>query len=95
MKSFLLGLLGSVALCIPSLALGTSQGVYYQESYNRHGVKLTSTKEVIYLGKSCDVYSPQLGYGTWGQANGGLLVTFYNGVTRGFPKQNVYINGCK
>ncbi len=32
----------------------------------------------IYVGKSCDAYSPQFGKGTWEQFNGGFFITFKN-----------------
>lgn len=92
MNKLILVLIGSLFLSLPSLALTTGQGVYYQEFYNKHGVRLTSNKEVIYLGRSCDAYSPKWGSGSWTQSNGGILVTFNNGITRGFPKQQVYLS---
>lgn len=96
MKELLIGL--TIILFTPSTSLAMysyhNNGTYYNEKYNQHGLRLTSNNEVIYLGKSCDAFSPTLGKGYWNQSNGGILVTFYNGVVRGFPKQSTYINKC-
>lgn len=64
---------------------GRGQVWHHQE--NSHGAVLRRGRTVIYLGRSCDVYSPQLGRGRWGWANGGVLVTA--GVRRlGFPRHD-------
>ena len=46
-----------------------------------------SPRVTIYLGVSCDAYSPQYGNGVWGWANGGTRVTFADGRVIGFPRQ--------
>ena len=64
-------------------------GVRYAASFNRHGATLRSRGVVLYLGRSCDAYSPQLGNGRWGQANGGFFVDI-RGATIGFPRQELF-----
>ena len=89
LKKILLACLLIVETAIPAKALTTGKGVYYKEYYNEHGIKLTSYRDIIYLGKSCDSYSPQYGSGTWRQFNGGIKVYFYDR-TIGFPRQQVH-----
>ena len=61
-------------------------GVAYTMKKNQHGVVLKSKKATLYLGKSCDAYSPQFGKGTWSWANGGVLVELEKKKI-GFPRQ--------
>lgn len=56
-------------------------------SYTKDGARLDSSNATIYLGVSCDVYSPQFGYGSWGWTNGGTKVTFAKNGGIGFPQQ--------
>lgn len=57
-------------------------------SYNKDGARLDSSNATIFLGVSCDAYSPQFGYGSWGAANGGTKVTFVKSQgSIGFPQQ--------
>ncbi len=63
-----------------------SDGVTYSSSLNDDGAVLKSESAKLYLGKSCDAYSPQFGKGTWGWANGGVAVEL-NGRRIGFPRQ--------
>lgn len=58
----------------------------YSTTRNQHGVTLKSKKTTIHLGKQCDAYSPQYGKGTWGWANGGLLIDL-GSKQIGFPRQ--------
>lgn len=46
---------------------------------------------VLYLGKSCDAYSPVYGKGTWGWSNGGFMVTFKD-EHFGFGRQELSID---
>lgn len=50
------------------------QGVEYLATENEHGITLKSGGAVIYLGKSCDAFSPQHGEGKWGWQRNGLIV---------------------
>ena len=61
-------------------------GATWRAAQNRHGAVLRGDDIVIYLGRSCDAVSPQLGRGRWGWANGGWLVAF-PGRRIGFPRQ--------
>ena len=56
--------------------------------YTEAGVASTFEEklDVIYVGKSCDVYSARYGDGTWGWANGGFIIEFKN-MNLGFPRQ--------
>jgi len=63
-----------VGVMIGGATLVDGNGVEYTTTKNQHGVVLKSRKATIYLGKGCDAYSPQYGKGTWGWANGGVLV---------------------
>ena len=65
----------------------------FNVEYNQHGAVLSSQKLKIYLGRSCDAYSPYYGYGYWGQANGGMIIYFPNH-RLGFPRQGIYIRNC-
>jgi hypothetical protein len=59
-------------------------GVWHHRE-NDHGAALRRGRIAIYLGRNCDVFSPQLGRGRWGWANGGVIVTA--GARRlGFPR---------
>lgn len=44
--------------------------------------------DLLYLGRSCDALAPGEGEGTWGAANGGVLVTL-PARTVGFPRQEL------
>ena len=61
------------------------RGAVWHHQENAHGAVLRRAGIVIYLGRGCDVFSPQLGRGRWGWANGGVLLTA--GTRRlGFPR---------
>lgn len=62
-------------------------GIEYTMTKNEHGVILKSNKATLYLGKSCDAYSPQFGKGTWAWANGGVMVDLKKNKI-GFPRQD-------
>jgi hypothetical protein len=59
----------------------------FNVGFTKDGARLDSSNATIYLGVSCDVYSPQFGYGSWGWANGGTKVTFVKNGSIGFPQQ--------
>lgn len=67
-------------------ALTDSNNNQYSVSKSSAGVILESRNAVIYLGKSCDAKSPQFGRGTWGWANGGVVIQFVDKQI-GFPRQ--------
>lgn len=74
--------------------LTTGDGnMQFDVEYNQHGAVLSSEKLKIYLGQSCDAYSSIYGYGHWGQANGGMIISFPDR-TLGFPRQGLYIRNC-
>ena len=66
----------------------------FSVEYNQHGAVLTSGDLKIYLGNSCDAYSPYYGHGSWGWANGGVAI-YFPSKTIGFPRQEVYIRNCR
>ena len=66
-----------------------SLGIDYQYQRNTNGAVLRSSVATIYLGKDCDAVSPQYGNGTWSWANGGFLISFENGNSLGFPRQEI------
>lgn len=59
----------------------------YEVIINSSGAVLESENSVIYMGNSCDAESPEFGTGTWGWANGGILIQFINRSV-GFPRQD-------
>lgn len=56
------------------------------------GASLDGT-DTLYLGRSCDALAPGEGTGTWGQANGGFLVTLPSRSV-GFPRQELPLGGA-
>lgn len=72
----------------PNSSYLDGKGNEYTASINQHGAVLRSDRIAIYLGRTCDAYSPQYGTGSWGWANGGFLVTFKS-LTIGFPHQEI------
>jgi hypothetical protein len=87
------------ALAAPALAdqhstLTSSEGEVFRVTCNDDGYVLTYAPQgnAIYLGRSCDVYSPELGNGRWCAANGGMLVEIGQ-VPIGFPRQAPYCPG--
>lgn len=67
-------------------ALVDSDGNKYKVTINSNGAVLQSKTKVIYLGNSCGAKSPQLGRGTWGWANGGVIIQFIDHRVA-FPRQ--------
>ena len=55
-----------------------TEGTRYSYSVNLDGIVLTPTDggTPLYLGRSCDTYSPRYGTGTWSWANGGFTLNF-------------------
>ena len=66
-----------------------SLGVNYQYEKNNSGAVLRSSTATFYLGKDCDVISPQYGNGTWSWANGGFMIDFGSAGSLGFPRQEI------
>jgi hypothetical protein len=63
------------------------RGAVWHHRENAHGAILRRGRIVIYLGRGCDVLSPQLGRGRWGWANSGVILTA--GAARlGFPRHD-------
>ncbi|WP_446008492.1 hypothetical protein [Candidatus Electrothrix sp.] len=62
-------------------------GIEYTTTKNEHGVIFKANNVTLYLGKSCDAYSPQFGRGSWAWANGGVMVKLEKKEI-GFPHQD-------
>ncbi|WP_045451914.1 hypothetical protein [Psychrobacter sp. JCM 18903] len=72
---------------INSYQSGTNE--VYQAQYNSSGaILINQSLQRIYLGKDCDAYSSKYGKGTWGQANGGYIISF-KAKEFSFPRQEV------
>lgn len=71
---------------------------YISLKHNKHGSIMTcSNKDVLYLGKDCDVFSKKYGKGTWGWANGGSRIEFSKYIFA-FPRHTFdtpYLDNCK
>ena len=78
---------GVVANSFAQVDYTDGSGVEYIMTKNKNGVVLKSRIATIYLGKNCDAYSPQYGKGTWGWANGGVIVELEK-KRIGFPRQD-------
>ena len=68
-------------------------GTQYSYSVNQDGGVLTPMDggAPLYLGRSCDSYSPRYGSGTWSWSNGGFTVDFPDkGI--GFARQELSPN---
>jgi hypothetical protein len=76
---------------VNSLAYVDGSGVEYKMTKNKQGVVLKSQSATITLGKNCEAGSPQYGKGTWGWANGGVLVNLKK-KRIGFPQQDSPFN---
>ena len=61
-------------------------GSLYRVGHNKHGAVLKSKNKVLYLGNNCDASGGSLGKGTWGWANGGVMVELKS-ARIGFPRQ--------
>ena len=70
-----------------SLTFIDEGGVEYALSKNADGFVLKSSSMTLYLGNSCDAYSPEHGKGRWGWANGRFAIELQN-VNFGFPMQS-------
>lgn len=70
------------------------RGAVWHHRVNAHGAILSRGPILIYLGRNCDDYSPQLGRGRWGWANGGVIVTA--GRRRlGFPRYDPPVRNAR
>ena len=57
----------------------TKKGTRFRVTYNKHGAKLKSKSFTIYLGKDCDVSSPEFGNGIWRDGREmGFIIQFKN-----------------
>ena len=68
-------------------------GTKYSYTVNENGAVLKPMDggAPLYLGRSCDAYSPRHGTGTWGWANAGFTVEFAERQF-GFARQELYPN---
>ena len=68
----------------------TSDGTGYRiEAVGRAlALRPLGTGETLFLGPGCEAFAEPWGFGTWGQANGGFLVTL-PGREVGFPRQEL------
>lgn len=76
-------------------------GTVFSFQENRHGGVFTSiggaeaaeldVGDVLYLGRSCDAYSPEFGDGSWSRTDMGFLVEFSR-LSLGFPDQFIDIS---
>ncbi len=72
----------------------TTKGTPFKSSVNKHGAVLKSKSFTIYLGKDCDVSSPQFGKGTWEQNNNNFNITFSTGKIVSFANTKAPIKQC-
>lgn len=56
----------------------SSDGTKYETTFNKHGAVMKSKSKILYLGKSCDVESQELGKGTWSWHDAGFKIVFEN-----------------
>lgn len=54
----------------------TTDGTEFETKFNKNGAVLKSKSSTLYLGKNCDVSSPEYGNGEWEWANAGFQVRF-------------------
>ena len=67
-----------------------SDGQRYSSAPNSSGVVMRAANGItLYLGRSCDAFSPQYGAGSWSWANGGFTVRFPR-KTIGFGRQELF-----
>lgn len=87
----------SILTILPSVYASTNlvktyesgENKVYKAQYNNDGtIFVNNTLEKIYLGKDCDSYAAKYGKGTWGQANGGIIIWFKDKEIV-FPKQEL------
>ncbi|GAB2715107.1 hypothetical protein GCM10027172_07560 [Halomonas garicola] len=69
-------------------------GRNYNVTMNDSGAVMKSGDAVIYLGNSCDAFSEKYGRGTWGWANGGVIIQFIDHRV-GFPRQESPFNDSR
>lgn len=72
----------------------TTKGTEFKTIINKHGAVLKSKSFTIYLGKDCDVSSPQFGEGTWKRDKGGFYLTFNEGKNITFKNQRAPTGEC-
>ncbi|WP_316016013.1 hypothetical protein [Roseobacter sp. HKCCA0434] len=72
----------TLAICLMALPaaarnfIRSDEGRDYAQTRNQYGVVLQGAGEVIYLGESCDIESPQRGTGKWGLGSEQVLLDF-------------------
>jgi len=72
----------------------TAKGTEFISRTNKHGAVLQSKSFTIYLGKDCDVTSPQFGKGSWLRDKGGFYLTFKSGKIISFPNRRAPTGEC-
>lgn len=72
----------------------SGNGPVWHSWENRDGAVLRRGRTVVYLGRSCDAFSPQYGRGRWGAANGGVLIVFARRRI-GFPRQGPPVTNAR
>lgn len=83
-------LLAAVVYSGESFAYKSKDGVKFNATYNESGAILKSKRSTTYMGKNCDVSSPEYGTGTWGWDSKGFKIDF-QGKSILFPKQKINI----
>lgn len=69
-------MLGLGSLPLLSGTIVTNKGTVFKDTKNKHGHILKSRSYTIYVGKDCDVDSPQLGKGYGGTDKYGSKIYF-------------------
>jgi len=69
----------------------TEKGTNFRVTYNKHGAILKSKSFTIFLGKSCDVTSPQFGNGIWKDGRHMGFSIQFNNKEIVFPRQQIRI----
>lgn len=83
-------LLGASVYSSDLLAYKSGDGIKFDVTYNENGAVLKSRRSTIYMGKNCDVSSPEYGTGTWSWGSKGFKIDF-GGKSISFPKQKINI----
>jgi len=69
----------------------TEKGTNFRVKYNKHGAILKSKSFTIYLGKDCDVSSPEFGTGTWRDGRELGFSIYFKNKEIVFPRQQILI----
>ena len=69
------------------------KGVGYKSQKNNNGMIFKSSDLTIYIGKSCDVYSPEIGNGNWKLIDQGFIIYIGDNAIY-FPRQTLDIDNA-